>query len=79
MKALGLAVAVQLVLLPFVFAAGFARRPVLPLPPLAAVAGGRASSIGVYRLWRNLGYALGALVCSGTPWGFPQPWASSPP
>jgi hypothetical protein len=40
MKALGLAVAVQLLALPFIFAAGLARRPELPLLPLAAVAGG---------------------------------------
>jgi hypothetical protein len=39
-KALGLAVAVQLLLLPVVFAAGFARPARLPLMPLAAVVGG---------------------------------------
>ncbi len=39
-KALGLAVAIQLVLLPVVFAAGLARPAELPLKALAAVAGG---------------------------------------
>jgi len=39
-KALGLAVAVQLLLLPAVFAAGFARPARLPLMPLAALVGG---------------------------------------
>jgi hypothetical protein len=39
-KALGLAVAVQLVLLPLIFASGLARTAELPLPLLAAIAGG---------------------------------------
>src|SRR5258708_12805282 len=39
-KALGLAVAVQLLLLPVVFATGLARSAELPLKPLAAVFGG---------------------------------------
>ena len=39
-KALGLAVAIQLILLPVVFAAGLARPDELPLKALAAVAGG---------------------------------------
>lgn len=39
-KTLGLAVAVQLLLLPVIFASGFARPAELPLPLLAAVAGG---------------------------------------
>jgi hypothetical protein len=39
-KALGLAVAIQLILLPVVFAAGLARPAELPLKALAAVAGG---------------------------------------
>jgi uncharacterized membrane protein YedE/YeeE len=39
-KALGLAVAVQLLLLPVIFAIGLARPAELPLPLLAAVAGG---------------------------------------
>ncbi len=39
-KALGLAVAVQLLVLPAIFATGMARMPQLPLRPLAAVVGG---------------------------------------
>jgi uncharacterized membrane protein YedE/YeeE len=39
-KALGLAVAVQLLLLPVVFATGLARSAELPLKPLAAIVGG---------------------------------------
>jgi uncharacterized membrane protein YedE/YeeE len=39
-KALGLAVALQLVLLPVIFAIGLARPAHLPWMPLAAVAGG---------------------------------------
>src|SRR5512145_2634023 len=40
LKALGLAVAVQLLLLPVIFGTGLARAAELPLPLLAAVAGG---------------------------------------
>lgn len=29
---------------------------------------GRALSVGVYRLWRDLGYAVGALGLSGAMW-----------
>ena len=35
----------------------------------------RASSVGVYRLWRDLGYAIGALVAGAIADAFGLPWA----
>lgn len=63
LKALGLAVAVQLLVLPVIFATGFARTVELPLPPLAAVAGGLL--FGISMRWAGgcaagVWYKLGA-------------------
>ena len=63
MKALALAVAVQLVLLPAIFAAGLARPAELPLPLLASVTGGLL--FGVSMRWAGgcaagVWYKLGA-------------------
>ena len=62
-KALGLAVAVQLLLLPVIFATGLARTAELPLPLLAAVAGGLL--FGISMRWAGgcaagVWYKLGA-------------------
>lgn len=35
----------------------------------------RASSVGVYRLWRDSGYAVGALLAGGLADLFGVPWA----
>lgn len=63
LKALGLAVAVQLLLLPLVFGAGLARGAELPLRPLAAVVGG--ALFGLSMRWAGgcaagVWYKLGA-------------------
>lgn len=63
LKALGLAVAVQLLLLPVVFGAGLARGADLPLRPLAAVVGG--ALFGLSMRWAGgcaagVWYKLGA-------------------
>jgi uncharacterized membrane protein YedE/YeeE len=63
LKAFGLAVAVQLVLLPIVFRAGLGHPPVLPLPLVAALAGGLL--FGASMRWAGgcaagLWYKLGA-------------------
>ena len=69
-KALGLAVAVQLVLLPAIFGRGWARPASLPLVPLAAVAGGVLFGLSMRwaggcaaGVWYKLGAGdLGALL-----------------
>jgi len=69
-KALGLAVAVQLLLLPVVFATGLARPAELPLKPLAAVIGGVLFGLSMRwaggcaaGVWYKLGAGdLGALL-----------------
>src|SRR5262245_1380996 len=69
-KALGLAVAVQLVVLPLIFAAGFARPAELRLAPLAAVLGGLLFGLSMSwaggcaaGVWYQLGAGdIGALV-----------------
>ena len=40
----------------------------------------RASAVGVYRLWRDLGYAVGALLAGSSPTrsGLPRRCGSSP-
>jgi hypothetical protein len=63
LEALALAVAVQLILLPAIFATGLARAPKLPLPLLAAVAGGLL--FGISMRWAGgcaagVWYKLGA-------------------
>ena len=69
-KALGLAVAVQLLLLPVVFATGFARSAQLPLKPTAAIVGGvlfgasmRWAGACAAGVWYKLGAGdIGALL-----------------
>jgi uncharacterized protein len=70
LKALALAVAIQIVLLPAVFASGLARATGLPLAPLAAVAGGVLFGLSMRwaggcaaGIWYKLGAGdLGALL-----------------
>ena len=51
---------------------GYADGDLLPVPTLLAAIGDvarpawRASAVGVYRLWRDLGYAVGALLAGIT-------------